>query len=234
MSNSTLARAIVLMLWSAFFTYLWISDEMVRFLGPRTYWVVPFGCLTLGAAALAHVVALRREHKAGNSTEGGMSRSDLVGIAVLLVPIVAVIAVPQAELGAQAVTRKATGGGATSALLAAPTPDAGRPPNFIDVHYANDSDEYAAALGIGDGTPLNLTGFVSSTSGPREFTLTRFYVSCCAADAIPYSVSVVGEGGHPDNTWLRVNGVLESEGRELKLVAGVIEEVEPPDNPYLY
>jgi len=235
MSNSTLARAIVLMLWSAFFAYLWISDEMVRFLGPRTYWVVPFGCLTLGAAALAHVVAIWRERNAGDRTEGRMSRSDLVGIAVLLVPIVAVIAVPQAELGAQAVTRKATGGGATSALLAPPARDAGQPPSFIDVHYANDSDEYASALGIGDGTPLNLTGFVSSTDGPSEFTLTRFYVSCCAADAIPYSVNVIEEGaGYPDNTWLRVNGVLHSEGQELKLVAGAIEEIEPPDSPYLY
>jgi len=235
MNNSKLARAIVLLLWSGFFAYLWISDEMVRFLGPRTYWVVPFGCLTLGGAAFAHLVALRREHKAGHKAEGGMSRSDLVGIAVLLVPIVAVIAVPQAELGAQAVTRKATGAGATSALLAPSAPDAGRPPNFIDVHFANDSDEYAAALGIGDGTPLNLTGFVSSTNGTSDFTLTRFYVSCCAADAIPYSVSVVKEGaGYPDNTWLRVNGVLQSEGRELKLMAEAIEEVEPPDNPYLY
>jgi len=234
MSNTKLARAIVLTLWSAFFAYLWISDEMVRFLGPRTYWVVPFGCLTLGAAALAHVIALRRERMAGDKTEDGMSRSDVVGIAALLVPIVAVIAVPQAELGAQAVSRKATGAGATSALIAPPEPDAGRPPNFIDVHYANESAEYATALGIGEGTPLNLTGFVSATNGPSEFTLTRFYVSCCAADAIPYSVRVVGEGaGYPDNTWLQVNGVLQSEGQVLKLVAGAIEEVEPPDNPYL-
>ena len=235
MSNSMLARAIVLTLWSAFFAYLWISDEMVRFLGPRTYWVVPFGCLTLGAAAVAHVIALRSERNAADRRERGMSRSDLAGIAALLVPIVAVIAVPQAELGAQAVSRKATGAGAAAALIAPPERVEGRPPNFIDVHYANDSAEYASALGIGDGTPLNLTGFVSATNGPDEFTLTRFYVSCCAADAIPYSVSVVGEGaGYPDNIWLRVNGVLQSEGEELKLVAGAIEEVEQPDNPYLY
>jgi uncharacterized repeat protein (TIGR03943 family) len=233
-SNSTLPRAIVLTLWSAFFAYLWISDEMVRFLGPRTYWVVPFGCLTLGAAALAHFIALRGEHAAGAKSDG-MSRSDLVGVTVLLVPIVAVIAVPQAELGAQAVSRKATGAGATTALIAPPKRDAGRPPSFIDVHYANESTEYAEALAIGDGTALNLTGFVSSTNGPSEFTLTRFYVSCCAADAIPYSVTVAGEGAdYPDNTWLRVNGVLRSEGEGLRLVAGAIEEVEQPDNPYLY
>jgi len=234
LSNSTLARAIVLTLWSGFFAYLWVSNEMVRFLGPRTYWVVPFGCITLGAAALAHFVALRRDLKAGVRREDGMSRSDLIGIAALLVPIVAVIAVPQAELGALAVSRKVTGAGATSALLAPPAPDAGRPPNFIDVHYANDSDKYATALGIGEGTALELTGFVSDTNGPSEFTLTRFYVSCCAADAVPYSVRVLGwETEHPDNTWLRVQGELESDGDQLKLVAGAIEEVDEPDSPYL-
>jgi len=234
MSNTKLARTIALTLWSAFFAYLWISDDMVRYLGPRTYWVVPFGCLTLGAAAFAHVIALRRERMVGDNTEGGMSRSDLVGIAVLLVPIVAVIAVPQAELGAQAVSRKATGAGVAAGLIAPPEPDAGRPLNFIDVHYANESAEYAIALGIDEGTALELTGFVSATNGPGEFTLTRFYVSCCAADAVPYSVSVLGtETDYADNTWLRVDGVLENDGDQLKLAAANVEEVDAPESPYL-
>ena len=84
----------MLTLWSAFFAYLWMSDEMVRFLGPRTYWVVPFGCLTLGrggTCALRNALAGTED---GERITGGMSRSDLVGIAVLLVPIVAVIARP--------------------------------------------------------------------------------------------------------------------------------------------
>jgi uncharacterized repeat protein (TIGR03943 family) len=235
MSNSMLARAIVLTLWSAFFAYLWISDEMVRFLGPRTYWVVPFGFLTLGAAALVHLIALRRERGTADGSEGGMSRSDLAGIAALMVPIVAVIAVPQAELGAQAVSRKATGAGAT-ALIAPLQRDEGRPPNFIDVHYANDSAESARALGIGEGTELDLLGFVSEPSNDAgEFTLTRFYVSCCAADAIPYSVKVTGDGtDYAGDVWLRVRGSLEYDGEEYRLAAESVEEVEEPDNQYLY
>jgi uncharacterized repeat protein (TIGR03943 family) len=236
MNNSMLARAIVLTLWSAFFAYLWVSDEMVRFLGPRTYWVVPFGCLTLGAAALAHVIALRRERNTADRSEGGMSRSDLAGIAALMIPIVAVIAVPQAELGAQAVSRKATGAGATATLIAPPERDEGRPPNFIDVHYANDSAEYASALGIGEGTELDLIGFVSEPSNDAgEFTLTRFYVSCCAADAIPYSVKVTGDGtDYAGDVWLRVRGSLVYEGEIYRLAAESVEEVEEPDNQYLY
>ncbi|MPZ91156.1 MAG: hypothetical protein GEU68_05940 [Actinobacteria bacterium] len=43
---------------------------------------------------------------------------------------------------------------------------------------------------------------------------------------------VLGPGGdYPDNTWLRVDGVLESDGDQLKLAAGAIEEVDEPDSP---
>lgn len=239
MSNSRLARALVITLWAGFFGYLWASNDMVRYLGPRTYWVVPFGCITLGAAAAAHFVALHSERRspAGTRAATGLSRSDLIGIAALMLPIVAAAAVPQAELGALAVSRKATGAGATAGLLAPPAPEAGRDPNFIDVHFANESEEYATTLGIGDGTELALIGFVSeSRTGTGEFTLTRFYVSCCAADAIPYSVTVVGEGGvdFADNTWLRVDGMLANDGSEYRLMADSIEEVAEPDSPYLY
>jgi uncharacterized repeat protein (TIGR03943 family) len=237
MSSSTFARALVLALWSGFFAYLWVSQEMVRYLGPRTYWVVPFGCITLGAAAGAHLTTLWRARGGSKGTGRRMSRSDAFGIGVLLIPIVAVIAVPHAELGALAVSRKATGAGATSALAAPTASDRRSPPSFIDVHHANESEEYARALGVADGTELSLTGFVSESHGPQEFVITRFYVSCCAADAIPYSVTVLAEqsrAGFADNTWLRVNGVLRNDGNELKLVAESLEEIEQPDSPYLY
>lgn len=230
--SSRLARALALALWSAFFGYLWASDEMVRYLGPRTYWVVPFGCLTLGAAAVAHFATLRM------STDSGRpSRSDLVGIAALMVPIVAVVAVPGAELGALAVSRKATGTGATAGIISPPAPHAGRPPSFIDVHFANESDEYAATLGIVEGTELSLVGFVSEVDEQSGiFELTRFYVSCCAADAIPYSVTVlpVDPMDYALNTWLRVSGVLEGGGGEYRLSADSVQTASQPENPYLY
>jgi uncharacterized repeat protein (TIGR03943 family) len=231
-STSRLARALVLSLWAAFFGYLWASDEMVRYLGPRTYWVVPFGCLTLGAAAVAHFATLRKSKDSGRP-----SRHDLIGIAVLMVPIVAVVAVPGAELGALAVSKKATGAGATAGIIAPPAPDAGRPPSFIDVHFANESEEYAATLGVVEGTELSLVGFVSEVDEESgEFELTRFYVSCCAADAIPYSVTVLptDSAEYAPNTWLKVSGVLESDGGEYRLSAESVQAASQPENPYLY
>ena len=91
-------------------------------------------------------------------------------------------------------------------------------------------------MGIVDGFEISLVGFVSRSAETPEgaFDLTRFYVSCCAADAIPYSVAVV-DGPDPDvDEWLRVSGHLEQRGSAFVLVAEDVVEIGEPEDPYLY
>ena len=224
-------RAIVLLCWSGFFAWLWISGEMTRYLGPRTYWVVIFGAVSLGAAAVAHLVTLRR-------SEGttGIVASDAAGALVLLIPLLAVLIVPNAQLGAQAASRKASSGGFAAASLL-PIPDPGEEISFREIHYASESAEYAGAAGIASGVEVELVGFVTHPAGaPGTFSLTRFYVSCCAADAIPYSVPIsapAGEGRSEDD-WLRVTGTLVDTPDGWLLEATEISASEPPEEPYLY
>jgi uncharacterized membrane protein YcgQ (UPF0703/DUF1980 family) len=69
------------------------------------------------------------------------------------------------------------------------------------------------------------------------FGLGRFYVSCCAADAIPYAVDVDASASgekFAQDTWLNVKGVLERRGQDLVVVAESIVETEEPEDPYLY
>jgi uncharacterized membrane protein len=40
-------RALALVAWAGVFTWLWVSGESVRYLGPRTQWVVPVGAIGL-------------------------------------------------------------------------------------------------------------------------------------------------------------------------------------------
>jgi putative membrane protein len=228
--DARLVRAVVLAVWSAFFMYLQFSGEMVRYLGPRTYWVVPFGAITLGLAAAVHFATLR------SAPRTNPARSDMVGFVTLLVPVLAVAAVPRPDLGALAASRKSIGG-ATPGFVAPPTPQAGRALSFIDIHYANESDEFAATLGLSDGTPIDLVGFVSEEDGAGgTFEMSRFYVSCCAADAIPYSVTVdpaeVG-GDFSTNTWLEVSGSLTRTETEWIVAADGVERTAEPKNPYL-
>lgn len=222
-------RGAVLALWAMFFGWLWLSGEVTRYLGPRTYWVVVFGCVTLALAALGHLWGIR-------GRPFSPTRGDLAGAALLLVPLLAVLAIPNAQLGAQAASRKGSAGGFAAAALV-PIPDADGEISFREIDYASESEEYAASAGIVGGIEVDLTGFVTHPEGGQAtFSLTRFYVSCCAADAIPYSVpiSVTGMADRPDDTWVRVRGTLVDSGTGFLLDADRIDPVEPPQDPYLY
>lgn len=223
-------RTIVLATWAGFFGYLWLSGEMTRYLGPRTYWVVIFGTIALGGAALAHLFTLRTEHPARPSF------GELLGSALLIVPVIAVVMIPSAELGALAASRKSSGGLVSAVANIVPATADGGPISFIDIHYATESAPYAELAGVVDGAEVELVGFVTGSLETRtDFDLTRFYVSCCAADAVPYSVEIDpgGSGGYEDDQWLEVTGSIEKRGDVFVVIAEEIRSIEAPDDPYL-
>ena len=227
-----LARGLVLASWAAFFAWLHLSGEKTRYLGPRTYWVVVFGTIVLGAAAAAHLVTARRGPKRT------LEPRDALGIGALLVPLLAVAAVPSAQLGALAASRKTAGAGAGSVgAIAPPAPAAGDAISFAEVHYASESPEYAAEAGIAEGMAIELTGFVTHPGGLPAGTLglTRFQVSCCAADAVPFTVPVATDpGGRADDVWLRATGHLKLEDGVYVLDPEELTVVDAPSDPYLY
>ena len=228
-------RALALTAWAGFFAWLWVSGEMARYLGPRTYWVVPFGVAVLGCAAVMHVLTLRSPMPARRP-----SPMDLVATLLLVAPLIAVSIVPNADFGSLAASRKSTSGGVSAAAELNPQADTVIDnPMFRDIAYAEESQRYADATGIGDGSEVQLLGFVDEGDGGPEGTieLTRFYVSCCAADAIPYSVAVEPPAGAPelgDDEWAEVSGTLERRGDRFVVVADTFEGVAEPEEPYLY
>jgi uncharacterized repeat protein (TIGR03943 family) len=228
-----LARAVVLVVWTSFVAWLLLSREVYRYIGLRTYWVVVFGAVILAVTTVAQILTLRTTRPAQSLTwrEGA-------GLAALLCPVLFVLMIPAPSLGARAASARSAGGVLSSDALVPSAPDGDGEVTFIDIHYASASDTYAAELGLSEGYPVTLTGFVTHGAGtPRAgFTLTRFSISCCAADAIPYSVPVETDSAeaYADDTWLTVTGTLhESDGRYV-LRAGEIATVQEPEDPYIY
>ena len=107
-----------------------------------------------------------------------------------------------------------------------------------EIHYATLSAEYADALGVTDGLDVELMGFVTHPPGTESgsFGLTRFYISCCAADAVPFTVVVrpTTDQAFADDTWLSIQGTLAREGDGFILEPARIDPVEEPSAPYLY
>lgn len=226
------ARGLVLACWAAFFAWLHLSGEKTRYLGPRTYWVVVFGAVVLGAAAVAHLVTARR------GPGRALVPRDAWGIGALLAPLLAVAAVPSAELGALAASRKSTGAGAASVgAIAPPAPEAGDEISFAEIQYASESPEYAAEAGIAEGMEVELTGFVTHPGGLPDGTLglTRFQVSCCAADAVPFTVPLAEHpDGRADDVWLEVHGRLALRDGVYVVEPEDVMVVDAPADPYLY
>jgi len=226
-------KGAILAAWASFFVWLLASGAVYRYIGPRTRWVVWFGAFLLVATAVGQLVALK--HRA---SEARISVSQVVGFIVLLLPLVVLFVVPRPNLGSLAASRKATGALGTAPSLAAPVPTDGQEVSFAEISYASTSDDYAASMGIADGYPVELTGFVSDLSrlSRQMFSLTRFQMFCCAADVVPYSVTVdpaATAAGYEQDTWLTVTGTLVDVDGEWVVKASAIKEVDEPENPYI-
>jgi putative membrane protein len=224
-------RALALAAWTLLFLWLWMSGESVRYLGPRTQWVIPVGAIGLGLAAAGYLRATRGE---GPSR---LSAPELLGIAGLLVPIVAAAMLGGAQLGSLAASNKLNARGVDPAALARLATRDARVIGFLQLDAAGRDADLANELGIHAGTPVQLEGFVSSPPRSRggRFELSRFYITCCVADAVPVSVFVTAPRGEQPrrDEWLDVTGALVRGNREWIVRAAHVEHIDAPADPYL-
>ncbi len=220
MDWSRIARALALLAWGAFFVFLKLSGRATTYIGPKTAWVVTVGALLLPVIALAYLIGARARARTPTNRELG-------GLGLLIAPILFAIMVPAPSLGALAVANKGNKGGVPQA---APTDGRVR---LYEIAWSAESARYATGSEIKTGQKVDFTGFVSK---PAPLELSRFFVTCCAADAVAYTVKVKPPAGAPklaDDTWVRVRGTLTgTPGRDLSVVATAIDEVEQPVNPY--
>ena len=212
------ARVLILLAWGGFFWWLWLTGETSRYLGSRTAWVVPFGALAIGLAAVAQLFFLVRRR---SDEPDDLSRTEAAATVLMLVPLLAVALVPRAELGSFALSRKLVN-------REAPAPASSEA-------AAQPTREKAAAKAL---KAVGEIGFVSrfGTTPPGMFELTRFQIACCIADAVPVSFTVDPgrlRADYPNETWLKVSGTWSTAGGRTVLRADRIQRVEEPENPYI-
>lgn len=94
------------------------------------------------------------------------------------------------------------------------------------------------------GKQATVLGFVSADKDDPDnvFYVTRFFVTCCAADAQPLGVPVYKPGWTQElseNEWIQVSGAFElnpsvQSRQPLTIKASDIAAVAQPDEPYVY
>jgi uncharacterized repeat protein (TIGR03943 family) len=207
--------------WAAFFYVLWFTGTSDRYLGARTQWLVPFGAVTLTVA----VVLAARSWRSAT----GLKAGEATGLFVLLIPLALALAVPHAELGAYAASRKS--GSFFPAVKPRP-PATPRDVNLLDLRISELDPLFAIVAHVHRGTRVGLLGIVTHT-GPGHFSLTRFYITCCIADAQPLTIEV--DSNHPvaNNQWVFVTGKLQRPGKHYTVAADGVVARHTPSEPYL-
>jgi uncharacterized repeat protein (TIGR03943 family) len=164
---------------------------------------------------------------------------------LMLVPILCLLLVAPAPLGSYAAERAGTNRVAEPTLDLGPLPEAGEdgaiPMTLGDtvVRALFDRD------GPMTGEAVRLVGFVTPEEELGNYRLSRFSVSCCAADAAVRQVAVTGAPGAPEpDTWVEVVAVFDGEvydpdgegGAQGLPIVRILDQqvIDPPVSPYEY
>jgi uncharacterized repeat protein (TIGR03943 family) len=204
--------------------------------GTYTRYVRPGMGLWLGVAGVLLVIlgatTLVRALRHGRSVDAhGHGGSPAVGW-LLLAPIAALLLVAPPTLGSYGVDRGAAvdiraGADGLDPLAAGDGPVAMTLLEFGQRAFDHDGASF-------DGAAVQLTGFVAGADG-EGFRLARYQIACCAADAAPVVVRVVGIEGDapPRDTWVTVTGSHRPrDGDVPELAATSVVEIPEPDDPY--
>jgi uncharacterized repeat protein (TIGR03943 family) len=224
-SHTRVAIGLGLATWAALFWFLLFSGRWALYLSSRVKWVVPAGAVVLT------VVAIGRLATARTGSPEALSGRQAWGLGAVVLPAVAVLIFQPMTLGASLASTQSLGRGFVSADLSSGQV------TLASVAAAQWSPEARSVLRDRAGSRVSFEGFVALRGGmpADEFMLTRFIVSCCAADALSVQARVVGAppGKFQQDQWVRVTGNIYPVGNEVVVDASEIVPIARPENPYL-
>jgi uncharacterized repeat protein (TIGR03943 family) len=227
----TAAGGTITLLVGAVLLRLTLTDTYLRYVRPELGpWLLVAGMavVVLGVATL--VWSLRNADAPdpnAHEHEHGVGPGWL-----LLAPIAALLLVAPPTLGAYGVERAANVDIRSGAPVFDPLTRGAAPRPMGLLEFSQRAFERDGATF--NEAALELTGFVAGAEG-RGFRLARYQIACCAADAAPVVVRVVGTAGDPPSRdqWVTVTGTFKRGGEELpELAATSVVEIPAPEDPY--
>jgi uncharacterized repeat protein (TIGR03943 family) len=151
---------------------------------------------------------------------------------LMLAPIAALLLVAPPTLGAYGVERAASINVRAGKSIFDPLPRNAQPHPMTLLEYVQRAFDHGGRTF--NGAPVQLTGFIVDP-GDGGFRLARYQIACCAADASPVVVQVVGVSGTPPRSdqWVTVTGTFTYGGTDVpRLAATSVAEIPAPEDPY--
>lgn len=236
-------KTIILMAMGLFLFSRILNGTLLFYINERFFWLSVLAAVGLILVGVSYRYRADHDHHEPDHAGYSHGRLSWAGLLLIASPIVLGLVIPPKPLGAAAMTNRDI---SLELLTSAAAPEGGiilsKPKtekNILDwiVEFRQTSDPAALA-----GEEVKLVGFVyrDERFGEDSFMVSRFVVSCCAADAAPIGL-VVHWPDSPtlaDDQWVEVVGVLEPgefEGEQLPLVkAASVTPTDVPNQPYLY
>jgi uncharacterized repeat protein (TIGR03943 family) len=229
----TAAGGTISMLVGAVVLRLTFTDTYRRYVQPAMgKWLLVAGIAVILLGLVTLINALRNvepEEAHGHDHE----HAHRVGVGwLLLAPIAALLLVAPPTLGAYGVNRAGTIKVSPGKAFFKPLKQADAPVEMTVLEYIERALEHNGASF--HSVPVKLTGFVAGSQA-GSFRLARYQIACCAADATPVVIEVVGTSGTPpgDDQWVTVTGTFQRGGGDIpRLAATSIVEIPAPEDPY--
>jgi uncharacterized repeat protein (TIGR03943 family) len=229
----TAAGGTISMLVGAVVLRLTFTDTYRRYVQPAMgKWLLIAGVAVILLGLVTLINSLRNvevEEAHGHDHE----HSHRVGVGwLLLAPIAALLLVAPPTLGAYGVNRAGTIRVSPGKAFFKPLKQADAPVDLTLDEYVQRALEHKGASFR--GVPVKLTGFVAGSEG-EGWRLARYQIACCAADATPVVIEVVGTSGTPpsEDQWVTVTGTFQRGGGDLpRLAATTVVEIPAPQDPY--
>jgi putative membrane protein len=224
--------------------WLWLSGDLGLYVHPR-YFVFTVIAAALGLViVVASFVVRVPPDDAAPATRARRTWRGVLSIAVVtacIFGVVALIVLPPATLTSATADQRSVNSGT---VVGAGAPQAtGDTADYGVKEWATALRQSTDLQGIA-GSPAELTGFISADPDDPEnvFFVTRFFVTCCAADAQPVGVPVY----QPDwqqslalDDWVEVTGAFDlnpsvKSRQPMVLMPNQVTSVDEPSDPYVY
>jgi uncharacterized repeat protein (TIGR03943 family) len=240
------AHAGILFALGALALRLGLTDAHLAYIRPAMGPVLALAGAVL--VALGGVVLLRPPRPVNDGGpppgHGGHGHTGASRVAWLLVaPILAIAVVVPRPLGAFAANRAAATLPPPARADLGPLPKPAVPGGPIDLTLKEFVGRAVYDQGRSlRGNPVRLLGFVAPDARGGGFLLTRFVISCCAADARPIRVAIrrLAPPWPVPDTWLEITGTWHPAVRDAEdqrppvLDATQLTSVPAPASPYLH
>lgn len=242
-------QGLILLALSIFFAAKAANGQLTWYINARFIPLTIFGILFLAVLAQTVFTELRRarqreqkDHENENDHEHHDHAPSAGNLWVMLIPLAIGILIPARPLDSAAFSTK---GFNTSAPLVNSDASArifeteSEERNILDWLKLFNFEEDVAQF---EGQSASVVGFVyfDDTLGTDQFYVSRFVVSCCAADGFAIAMPVQWEEARAleQDSWILVKGSIAItllEGNRVPLlIADSVQSVPAPEQPYLF